>query len=139
MIEVYKTNPVTKKLENINTIEKGSWINMIKPNKEEIEYISKKLNIEEQLLKYPLDLLEKPHIDHDDTAILIDIDVPITENKNGKRVYTTIPMGMVVVHDEYFITIASEKISAIDEIINDRKRISIDTEKKIKICISNII
>ena len=130
MIEIFKTNIVTSKLENINTVEKGCWISMINPNKEEIEYISKKINVSEQLLKYPLDIQEKPHIDKDEDSVLIDIDVPITEYKDDKRVYATIPMGMILVRDEYFVTVASEKIDVLNEIINDKKRISVDTEKK---------
>ena len=130
MIEILKTNTVTKKLENINTVEKGCWINMVNPNKEEIEYISRKLNVSDQLLKYPLDIQEKPHIDEDNDSVLIDIDVPFTEYTNDKRIYTTIPMGMILVRDEYFITVASEKIDVIDSIINYNKRINVYTEKK---------
>ena len=130
MIEIFKTNIVTKKLENINTVEKGCWINMVNPNREEIEYISGKLKVSEQLLTYPLDIQEKPHIDEDEDSVLIDIDVPFVEYNNDKRTYTTIPMGMVLVRDDYFITVASEKIDLLEAIINDKKRINVYTEKK---------
>ena len=130
MIEIFKTNIVTKKLENINTVEKGCWINIVKPNKEEIEYISSKLNVSEQLLTYPLDIQEKPHIDEDEGSVLIDIDVPFTEYKDDKRTYTTIPMGMILVRDDYFITVASEKIDVLNSIINYKKRMDVYTEKK---------
>ncbi len=130
MIDIFKTNIVTKKLENINTVEKGCWINMVNPTDEEIAYVTKKLNVTEQLLRYPLDLQEKPHIDEDEGSVLIDIDVPITEMKDGKKVYSTMPLGMVLVRDDYFITISLVKINVIDEITASRKKLSVETEKK---------
>lgn len=130
MIEIYKTNSVTNKLENINTIEKGVWINMENPKKEELEYISTKLKIDQEFLAYPLDMQERPHIDEDEGSALINIDVPVTEIKEGKRIYTTMPVGMILVRDDYFITVSSVKINIIDEILHSRKKINIYTEKK---------
>lgn len=130
MIQIYKTNAVTRKLEDINKVEKGTWINMVNPTKDELEYIANKLNIDEEFLRYPLDIQEKPHIDEDEGAVLINVDVPVTEIKNNKRVYTTMPLGMILVRDDYFITVSIVKINILDEILNSRKKIDIHTDKK---------
>ncbi|MEG2348676.1 MAG: magnesium transporter CorA family protein [Clostridia bacterium] len=132
MVDIYKTNSKTAKLENIEKIEKGCWINMVKPTEEEIKEISLHLKIDEDLLKYPLDIAEKAHIDtdDDDEAILIVVDSPVTEISKGKNIYTTLPIGMILVRDETFITISQVKINVIENILIRNKTSKIRTRKK---------
>ncbi|MEG1990223.1 MAG: magnesium transporter CorA family protein [Clostridia bacterium] len=130
MIEILKTNNDTGKLENVKKITKGVWINIVAPTAEEINDISSKVNVNEHLLRYPLDIAEKAHIDTDEESVLINIDVPITEIKNNKKVYTTIPLGMILVRDDYFITISQSRIDVINEVLNSVKSFDIYTDKK---------
>jgi len=130
MIEVLKTNIATGKLEIVDDITKGVWVNIVTPTADEIQYISHKLNVAENLLRYPLDIAEKAHIDTDEENVLVAIDVPITEFKGKKKVYSTIPLGMLLVRDDYFVTISQCRIDVINEVLNSVKAFDIYTDKK---------
>lgn len=132
MVEIYKTNSKNGKLENMDKITKGCWINIVRPNDEEIKTISTTLRVDEELLRYPLDIAEKAHIDTDDSeeSILIVVDSPATEIEKGQKKYTTLPLGMILVRDEYFITISQVNINSVRDIIIKNKYNKIKTDKK---------
>jgi magnesium transporter len=130
MIEVLKTNTVTGKLEIVPDIAKGVWINIVEPTATEIQEIAQKLNVAENLLRYPLDIAEKAHIDTDEENVLVSIDVPITEFRENKKVYSTIPLGMLLIRDDYFVTISQSRIDVIKEVLSSVKTFDIFTDKK---------
>ena len=130
MIDIYRTNINNGKLEKIDEITKGCWINIVRPTPEEITNISKSIDINEELLKYPLDISEKAHIDAEDTEVLIVVDAPATVIKKEKKTYTTIPLGMLIVRDDIFITISQVKINVIENIITTNRANFIFTDKK---------
>lgn len=130
MINIYKTNKKNKTLEEIEEPVKGCWINMVKPTEKEIKKISKLVNIDEQTIRYPLDISEKAHIDEEDESVLIVVDSPSTEIKNEEKIYTTLPLGMIIVRDDIFITVSQVKINSIESMIKKAKSKNLDTEKK---------
>lgn len=108
MIKMYCTDMGTNKTSEVNKLERGTWINMVSPTEEEITYICNELNIKEDFIRYPLDYEEKARIDveEEDNTILFIVDVPILERNNNTEMYTTMPLGMIVVRDDYFITVS---------------------------------
>lgn len=108
MIKMYCTDMGTNKTSEVNKLERGTWINMVSPTEEEITYICNELKIKEDFIRYPLDYEEKARIDveEDDNTILFIVDVPILERNNNTEMYTTMPLGMIVVRDDYFITVS---------------------------------
>ena len=125
MIDIYKTNKNTGKIEKIQKIEKGCWINMVKPTEKEVKEVSDAVNIEEQVLRYPLDTSEKAHIDIIDDSVLIIVDSPVTENKENGKIYTTMPLGIIHIRDDIFITISQTKINAVELLLNQSQRIKV--------------
>ena len=70
-------------------------------------------------IKYSLDYEEKARIDmEDDGTMLFIVDIPIIEKENDSEIYTTMPIGMIVVRDDYFITVSLKNNSIIKEIEN---------------------
>ena len=67
------------------------------------------------IIKYPLDYEEKARIDKEDDVTLFIIDVPIIEEKEEKKLYTTMPLGMIVVRDDFFITVSLQETSIIKD------------------------
>ena len=115
MLKKYITNLTTNKFEEIDSYEKGSWINLVSPTEEEIKEVCEKVRIEEDFIRYPLDYEEKARIDEEDDSVLFIIDVPFIEtDSNGEKVYTTMPLGMIVVRDEFFITVSLNPNRVID-------------------------
>ena len=112
MLKIYNTGKDTNKFKEINTFEKGSWINLVNPSEEEIKKVCDNLQIQEDFIRDSLDFEEKARIDieEDDGTILFVVDVPIIEKtKDGNDIYTTMPLGMIVVRDDFFITVALKK------------------------------
>ena len=115
MIKMYRTNMKTNEFSEVNDFERGTWINMINPNEGEIEEICEELKIDTEFIKYPLDYEEKARIHNDDDVTLFIIDVPIIEEKDGKKLYTTMPLGMIVVRDDFFITVSLQETNIIKD------------------------
>lgn len=123
MVKIYNSNLETNELKTSNEIKKGSWINMVNPTEDEIKKICKETKIKKDFIKYSLDYEEKARIDEEDEdgTILFIIDVPIIEKENEVENYTTMPLGMIVVRDEYFITVSLKKNLIIDSF--EKKRV----------------
>lgn len=120
MIKILKTNDETKKLEKTKIIEKGCWINLYEPTKEEIELVIEKTGADKTLIEYALDIEESSHIDTEDDQVLVSINVPVLEKVSKRKTYTTLPLGMIIVRDEYFITVSTEKLDILDKITTEK-------------------
>ena len=123
MLKIYNTDLETNKLEEIKEFKKGSWINLVNPTENEIKRVCESINIQEDFIRDALDYEEKARIDmeEDDNTILFLIDVPIIEKNEENDIYSTMPLGMIVVRDDYFITISLRKNKVIvDGKINPR-------------------
>lgn len=118
MFKIYNTNVETNVTEEIKEFKKGSWINMVAPTDKEIETVCSNLKIQEDFIRYSLDFEEKARIDFEDedNTILFIVDVPIIERESNLEIYTTMPVGMIVVRDEFFITVALKRNNVISSI-----------------------
>lgn len=116
MVKVYNSEMETNQLKVVEKIEKGCWISMINPTEQEIKDVCKKTKIVEDFIRYSLDYEEKARIDteEDDGTILFIVDVPVIEKDKDTEIFTTMPLGMIVVRDEYFITVSLKKNIVID-------------------------
>lgn len=122
MIKIYNTNIETDKLEEVQEIKKGVWINLVNPSETEIKRVCTELNIEEDFIRYPLDYEEQARIDIEDNMTLFVIDVPIIEDIKDDRTYTTMPLGVIIVQDDYFITVSLKRNKVIDAFEKSRIR-----------------
>ena len=131
MLKIYNTNLETNKTEEIKEFAKGSWINLVNPSENEIKKVCENINIQEDFIRDALDSEEKARIDQeeDDDTILFVIDVPVIEKNEDNEVYTTIPLGMIVVRDDFFITVSLRKNKIIEDF--EKKKIkNFQTYKK---------
>lgn len=128
MIKIYDTDVETNKTVEIDEIKKGCWINLVSPTDAEIKKVCKSVKIEEDFIRYSLDYEEKARIDieDEDNTILFIIDVPILDKENNETIHTTLPLGIIVVRDDYFITVSLKQT----RVISDLKQDSIVTYKK---------
>lgn len=114
MLNIYNTDLKTNKFEKIKEFKPGSWISLVNPTEDEIKIVCSNLKIEDEFIKYPLDYEEQARIDMDDDMTLFVIDVPIIEENNEEKSYVTMPLGLIVVRDEYFISVSLKKNRIID-------------------------
>jgi len=117
MLKIYNTDIKTGKTSEINEFKKGAWISLVNPSKDEISKVCTSINIQEDFIHYSLDFEEKARIDQEeeDNTTLFVVDVPIIEKNNDAILYTTMPLGMVVVRDDFFITVSLRKNKVIDD------------------------
>ncbi len=131
MFRMYNTDLVTNVTEEVTEYKRGNWINMIAPSDEEIQTVCENLKIQEDFIRYALDPEERARIDYeeDDGTTLILADVPVIESDEDQKEYSTIPVGFIIVRDEYFITVSlmeNEVIRRMNPMINK----SVATYKK---------
>ena len=117
MIKIYQTDLETSILSEINTFQKGCWINMTSPSEEEIKKVCEYANIQEDFIRYSLDSEEKARIDYeeDDDTVLFILDIPTREKERDREIYTTMPIGIIVVRDECIITVSLKTLSLIED------------------------
>lgn len=126
MLKMYNTNIETNKTTETKEFIKGNWINMVSPTEEEIKQVCKNVGIAEDFIRYALDYEEKARIDveEDDGTILFIIDIPIMEKESGNKIYSTMPIGVIFVRDDYFITVSLTKNHIIDELEKNKNVIT---------------
>ena len=102
---------INKKLECIDDqkniiekIEKNMWIHISEPNLSIIEEISKKTNIDKDVLISVMDEEESAHLDVDDDYTLIVLDVPIFND----GLYETYPF-VIIYNSDYYITLCKKE------------------------------
>ena len=120
MLKIYLTDMETNEFKEINEFKKGAWINLVNPSEREIKKVCESLQIEEDFIRYPLDFEEKARIDTEDDTKLFIIDVPIIETVEEEKLHTTMPLGMIVVRDDFFITVSLNKNKIIEEFEKNR-------------------
>lgn len=134
MVKIYNTDIEKNTIEEIKEFKKGSWISLVNPSEIEIKKVCESVNIQEEFIRDALDFEEKARIDkeEDDGTTLFVVDVPIIEKNEENDVYTTMPLGMIVVRDDYFITVSLRKNKIIED-FGKRKIKDFQTYKKTKL------
>ena len=117
MLKIYNTDMETDKTEQIKEFKKGSWINLVSPSESEIKQVCESINIQEDFIRDALDYEERARIDQedDDNTTLFVIDVPVMEKNEENDIYTTMPLGMIIVRDDFFITVSLNKNKVITD------------------------
>ncbi len=131
LLKIYNTDMETDKTEEIKEFKKGSWINLVNPSENEIKKVCESINLDEDLIRDALDYEEKARIDQEeeDNTTLFIIDVPMIEKNEESDMYTTMPLGMIVVRDDFFVTVSLKKNKIIEDF--EKKKIkNFQTYKK---------
>ena len=84
----------TTEFKEIDTLQPGTWINLVNPTQSESMEIASAFDIDIADLRAPLDAEEMSRITIEDEYTLIIVDVPITEERNNQTYYVTIPWGL---------------------------------------------
>lgn len=98
MVEYYKT--VGTKIEKLDDLVEGCWINMVHPSREEIEHIVQTLHVEEDFVLAALDPEESSRVESEEDQVLMIVDIPMVEAEdkgNGSQIFGTLPLGLIVV------------------------------------------
>lgn len=102
MLQFYKTTD--SGLAVLEAPEKGCWIDLSKPTREEIARVQELMQTEPDFLTAALDEEERARIESEDGNTLIIVDIPIVEAEGASFLYTTIPLG-IVFSEDYICTV----------------------------------
>ena len=94
----------TTEFKEIETLEPGSWINLVNPSQSESMEIASAFNIDIADLRAPLDAEEMSRMTIEDEYTLIIVDVPIKEERNNQTYYVTIPLGIILTEEAIITT-----------------------------------
>ncbi|KXT78043.1 magnesium transporter CorA family protein [Streptococcus sp. DD13] len=108
-------------LEEVQNYPAGVWINLVNPSQSESMEVAEEYQIDITDLRAPLDAEETSRIVHEENYKLIIVDIPITEERNNKTYYVTIPLGIILANDA-IITTCLEKLPLLDHFIHGRQR-----------------
>jgi len=112
MMEIYKT--IDGRIQRIDHIEEGCWINLITPTEEEINELVRDTGVDAGFVRAALDDEETSRTETEGNQTLIIIDLPLAQVENGKSIFTTIPLGIIVI-DKCLITVCLRENSVISE------------------------
>lgn len=128
---MYNTNMENGKIEETREFNRGTWINLVNPSENEIKHVCESVGIQEDFIRYALDEEEKPRIDNeeDDDTLLFIIDTPMIDKSDENYIYVTRPLGMIVVRDDFFITVCLKKNKIVEDFEKGKVK-SFSTYKK---------
>lgn len=118
MLKIYKTD-VTGITKEIDQFEKGCWINLTTPSEEEKKKLVSELNIDVDFLQDALDDEEVGRIDKEGNRVMLFVDIPISIKEGMKEIYTTVPLGILVM-DDYFLTVCLQETAVMNDFINGK-------------------
>ncbi len=121
MRRIFKT--VDDHLIECSTLEKGSWVHLQNPTREEVEGLTTRFHLDPTFLPAALDEEESARIDYDPDKqqTLILVDIPYVETEGSGYVYSTIPLGIVLC-DDVIITVCTRDTPIINDFTEERIR-----------------
>ena len=105
------------------TLEKGCWVHLQNPTKEEIDGLNTRFALDTSYLAAALDEEESARIESepDKNQTLILVDIPFVETEGSGYVYSTIPLGIILV-DDVIITVCTRDTPIINDFTEERIR-----------------
>lgn len=103
MITAYTQTPTEITETTLN--QNPDWINVIEPEREEVDQLIEQFNVPEDFLRDPLDSEESARIEYDDEIgySLIIIDLPVVNSSNLKVLsFITQPLGIIIGNKRMF-------------------------------------
>lgn len=128
MVHIYRTDECI--LNELEQFEDGVWVQMIEPSRKELAQVAGQYEIEMDDLATALDEEESSRISLEDGYTLLLVDVPSPEVRHEKKMYTTIPLG-IVIRQNALITICREDTPVLHYFIRNKVR-DFSTKKKMR-------
>ena len=118
MLNIYKT--VNEELVILDHFEEGIWANLVNPDEEELSMVVSALPIDNEYLRAALDEEERARIEHDNDQFLILVDVPVIDKDGNSNLYSTIPLGIILLK-ETIVTVCLKENTIIKDF--EKKRV----------------
>lgn len=107
------------KLERLENLQPGCWINIVAPTEQELMLIQKKTDAPMDFLRAALDDEETSRLEIEDDNILIIVDIPFTEMEDNALSYDTYPLAIIHTKKE-IITVCLKNSKIITDFIEGK-------------------
>lgn len=128
MLSIYRTDESI--INKMATFEDGVWVRLVDPTSTELVQVAEHYDIEVDDLATALDEEESSRISLEDGYTLILVDIPSPEVRHEKKMYTTIPMG-IVLKQNAIITVCREESPVVDYFVRNKQK-DFSTKKKMR-------
>ena len=121
MINTYKTSE--QGLIQLEKAVTGTWINVVDPSPEEIQFLTDEIKIHPDLINYSLDRDEMPRIerDEDEGYTFILLRIPLFQGENVDVPYATIPLGIIIMGG-VIVTVCRHETDILRPLLNGKYR-----------------
>lgn len=106
MLKIFNT--INGHVEQVETARDGSWLCLCEPTDVELVTVAQQTGVDMADLRAPLDDEERSRIDVEDNYTMIIVDIPTVENRSGKDWYETIPLSIIVTHNQIITVCMSD-------------------------------
>lgn len=128
MINIFKTDQAI--IRSVDSFEDGVWVQMINPTSKELNMVGEVYDIEVSDLATALDEEESARISLEDGYTLVLVDIPSPEVRHEKKMYTTIPLG-ILIKQNAIITICKEDTPVLHYFVRNKVK-EFSTKKKMR-------
>ena len=128
MVKFYRTDD--KLIHELDTLQGGTWIQMVNPSVAEGQMVADDLNVDIEDVLAALDEEESSRIELQDGYTLILVDIPTVEIRHEKQSYTTIPLGIILTQD-VIVTVCTDDTPVLQNFVNNRVK-EFSTKKKMR-------
>lgn len=99
------------------------WVDMISPTDEEVELVSRKAQVPEDMIKAALDEEEMARTEFDEGCSLFVVDCPVIEESEAGDSYSTLPLALIY-NNNCIITVCLKGNPVLKDFITGRTRVS---------------
>ena len=128
MLNIYRTDE--RVLNKLTDFCDGVWVQMVDPTSNELSRVAEQYEIELDDLATAMDDEESSRISLEDGYTLILVDIPSPEVRHEKKMYTTIPLG-IILKQNAIITVCRENTPVVDYFILNKMK-DFSTKKKMR-------
>jgi magnesium transporter len=109
------------RVEPIARPERGCWVRIVSPSKENLPLIAEHFKIPIDFLTAALDLDETARVEIDDQATLFIVKIPFYDEKQADVLYFTIPVGVILVGG-MILTVCTRETSVLQDFADNKVR-----------------
>ncbi len=128
MLQYYRTDD--RIIREIDGAEEGCWVKLTQPSLEECTDVSEAYGFDIADVRAALDDEESSRISIEDEYTLILVDIPSSEVRNNRNVYTTIPLGILLKKD-VIVTVCAQETVVLKPFVEQRVR-DFSTKKQMR-------
>ncbi len=136
MLTYFKTQE--GRLTKTEQLEPGCWVSLTSPTEEELAVVRSTLGIEDEFLRAALDEEETSRLEVDEEQTLIIADIPVSEEENGKPMFTTLPVGIIVTQDNV-VTVSLKENPVLNDFAAGRGGKGVNTSLKIRLVLQILL